>query len=140
MVVGIKQIGAMVGVTCKMELNDSFGRNGVDIAMRVKAMVKGVDEDIVDVEQNAAVGFVDDRSQKLPFGKPRMRIGHVAGNIFDKYSAAEKILHFADSPRSVRHCFLGMRKRHQVVEIAPTDAGPTQMIRNPGRLDPPREC
>src|ERR1700685_2879779 len=58
MVVSVEQIAAVVAMAGEMELDHTPGGNRVDIAQRIEAMVKGADEDVVEVEQNRAVGLL----------------------------------------------------------------------------------
>jgi len=39
MIVGVKQVAAVIGMAGEMELRYPIGRNGVDVAERVEAMV-----------------------------------------------------------------------------------------------------
>jgi len=58
-------------VTSQMDLSDSLGRNSREIFQGREAVIDGADIDIVDVQQNAAVGFVSDRRKKDPFRQAR---------------------------------------------------------------------
>ena len=58
MVVRIEQVGAVIAMPGEMVLHDALGRHRVDIVVGVEAMVERAHEDIVDVEQDSAVGFV----------------------------------------------------------------------------------
>ena len=63
----------------EMELQYAVGGNSVDVAERVEAMIKGTHENVVDVEQDTAVGLLGHRGQKFPLLKPRRAKRHVAG-------------------------------------------------------------
>ena len=51
-----------------MDLRDAFGRNAVDVIERIEAVILRRDVDIVYVEQNSAVGALDDFVQEFPLG------------------------------------------------------------------------
>jgi hypothetical protein len=125
MIVGIEKIGAVIRVTSEMKLHYAFRRHRVDITMRVEAMVEGVHEDIVDVQQNPAISVLSDCRKEFPFRQPRVLISHVARDILNQNPPPESVLHLADSSRGMRHGLLGMRQRQQIVQVASADSRPT---------------
>jgi len=66
MVVSVEQIAAVIAMAGEMELHYAVRGDGVDIAEGVEAMVKGADEDVVEVEQDRAVGLLDYGAQEFP--------------------------------------------------------------------------
>ena len=70
--------------------------NVVQIIVRIEAVVLAGDVDVVDVQQDAAVGLLDDFAEKFPLAHFRdMKFG-VAADVFDDDGHFQKILHFAD--------------------------------------------
>ena len=55
-IVGIEQMRALVGVPGEVKLSDTLGRDARDVGGGVEAVVEGAHVDVVDVEQDAAVG------------------------------------------------------------------------------------
>ena len=102
-------------------------------------MVKGADEDVIDVEQDRAVCLLGHGAQEFPLGEARGAERHVARNVLDKDRALEDVLYLADTPGDVAHGLLGIRQRQQVMQIAAAYTGPAQMVGDPGRLDAPRQ-
>ena len=60
----------MVAMAGEMELDHAFGRHRVDIAARVKAMVKRVNEDVINVQEDRAVGLLGHGAREFPLRKP----------------------------------------------------------------------
>src|SRR5262249_55969079 len=58
MVMGIEQMSTVIAVPGKMKLHDPLNGNRVEIFFRAETMIESVDENIVDVEQNAAIGLL----------------------------------------------------------------------------------
>ena len=131
----VEQVRAMVAVTGEMELDDPFHRNGVNVSQRIKPMVEGAHEDVVDVEQDPAVRFVGHRAQKLPFAEARGLEFHVARNVLDQDSTIENFLNLANPPGDVTQSLFGIGKGQEVVQVVAADPGPSQMVRDPGRLE-----
>ena len=65
-VVRVEQVGAVVGVAGEVELDDALDRHAGEVVARVEAVVEGADEDVVDVEQDAAVGALRDARRGTP--------------------------------------------------------------------------
>src|SRR6516165_4823184 len=101
MVMSIEQVSTMIAVPRKMKLHDPLDGNRVEVLFGAEPMIEGVDENIVDVEENPAVGLLRNRAQKLPFAQSRIAERQVAGNVFQQYRAFQKILHLPDSLRHV---------------------------------------
>ncbi len=137
MIVRIDQQVSLATMTCQMDLTDSLGRNSREIFQGREAVIDGADVDIVNVQQNAAVGFVGDCGKKDPFRHRRNRIGQVAGNIFHQDAPPESVLYLADSSGNVPHRFFSVGKRQKIVCKAAADCAPTKMIGNPGRSKAP---
>ena len=91
-------------------------------------MIDGVDVNIVHVQMNAAVGFTGNGVEELDLvhlGKRRMQ---VVGRVFYGDTAAQSVLHFADTPRGMPHHFFGEGQRQQVVKMTAVMAI-AQMVR-----------
>ena len=54
-------------VTGQMKLAYPRGRNGGEVLAPAEAMVAGGDEDVVEVEQDTAAGFLGHRRDEFPF-------------------------------------------------------------------------
>src|SRR5579862_700297 len=112
----------------EVELDDAFARNRVDIGARIETMIERADEDVVDVEQDAAVGALCDLREELPFGHLRIAKRHVAGNILDEHGTLEEVLRLANARRDMTHNLGGVWQRQQIMQIASADARPAQVI------------
>src|SRR6266700_3932949 len=66
-VMGIDQVTALITVPGKVKLPDALLRDGVQIDLRVEAVIDATDVDVVDVEQNGTVRALGDFAQELPF-------------------------------------------------------------------------
>ena len=56
----VEQIGSLVAVAGQVKLSDAIDRDGVDVSLRGEAVVVGAHVDVVDVEQEVAVGPAGD--------------------------------------------------------------------------------
>src|SRR5271167_1509564 len=66
-VVGVEQVGAAGCVAGKVHLNNAMVRQVADIFDGIEIVIHTGDMDVVDVEQQAAIGFVGDAGQEFPF-------------------------------------------------------------------------
>src|SRR5215472_9268284 len=96
----------MVTMTGQMKLRDTLRRNRAEVFVGIEAMVECTDEDIVDVEKDAAVRFFRDDSQKVPFGHRRIAKAHVAGDVLNQDPAFQEILHLAEAARDMAYRLL----------------------------------
>ena len=74
-------------------------------------MIDGVDVNIVHIQMNTAVGLACNGVKELNLvhlGKWRMQ---VVGRVFYSNTAAQPVLHFADTPRGMLHHFFSERQR-----------------------------
>ena len=93
MVVRVDQVIAVILVSGKVYLLHAFGGNGVEILERVELMVDRAHVDVVDIEQDQAIGAPGDLAEELPFGEVRIAERHVARDILQQDSATEEVLH-----------------------------------------------
>ena len=56
MVVGVDDVGFLVAMTGDMELHDAVARHAVQEIVGGEAVIEGADIDVVDVEQEPAIG------------------------------------------------------------------------------------
>src|SRR5579875_2201365 len=122
----------------KVELDHTLWRYGIDVSLRIEAMVEGVDVNVVDIEQNPTVDLVGHRPQKLPFLHLRDAKGQVTGNVLDQKRPAQKILDLPDACGDISHNFVRIGQRQEVMQVMPSDSSPAEMIGNPRRLEAPR--
>ena len=129
----IDQHLARPAVTGQMNLEDAIRRDRVDVFHRIEAMIMRTDEDIVDIEQDAAVGFFRDRHQEIPFADHVAFEAQIGGNILEGDSTTETILDLPNAFGDVGDDVVRIGQWKQIVELCTRDAGPTQMIRDPTR-------
>src|SRR5262245_2369428 len=67
--VRVETEGAHVRMPGEMHLPDPTHRYRVDIAYGVETVIVSADVDVVDVEQDAAIGALGDGSEKVPLGQ-----------------------------------------------------------------------
>src|SRR6185295_1796694 len=119
-----------------MELLYSFDRHATQVGQRIETVVDAADVHVVDVQQQPAIGALGDLAQELPFGHRVGGEAHVGGDVLQHEPALQHVLYRVHATHDVTHRLLGERQRHQVVQVDARDAGPAQMIRDPGGLDP----
>src|SRR5579885_274192 len=111
------QVGGFVVVPGDVEIGDALARQRADELHRVVAVVDAVDVDVVDVEQQIAVGFGEHRAGELDLAHFPARRG-IVRRILDRHAPAEDVLGAADARGDPVHGFLGERDRHQIVQVA----------------------
>ena len=98
--------------------------------MRIVIVITAADVDVIDVEQDVAIGQFHQRGQEFPFRDRRVPILNITGKILDQQAPADKILRLTDTGRDMVQGFLGVGQRQQVVEVTPRHRAPAQMFRN----------
>jgi len=126
-------------VARKVNLLHALRGDGIQVLERIELVIDRAHVDVVDVEQNQAIGARGDLAQKLPLCQAGIAEPDVARDVLQQDAAAEEILHGAHALDDIGERLLGIRKRQQVVRVAPGDAGPAEVVRDPGRLDALRE-
>ena len=119
-----------------MDLLDTPGGQAAQIVQRIEAMVTRANVDVVDVEQQQAVGAFRHFSQKIPFAAIGGAKADIARRIFDQDPPPQIILHAADIVDDALQCRCIIGQRQQIMAVMSVDTGPAQMIRNPKRIDP----
>ena len=135
-VMGIDDVSALAAVSGEVKLPDAPWIDGLDVAVRVEAVVVAADVDIVDVEQNQAVGLVRYRRQELPFRHARLREADVARDVLEQNAPAEEVLDPPHPLGDVCDRLLGVRQRQQIVNAKPVGQYPWYLrpfFRNQGR-------
>ena len=111
----------------------------LQVGQRVEAVIDAADVDVVDVEQDGAVGALRNFAQELPFAHLGRLIGEVAGDVFQQDLPAEGVLHLTDPRHHDVQRLLGVGQGKKIVQVASFDSGPAQMIGYPMRFDARRQ-
>ena len=135
MVMGVDDVALLVAVTCDMELHHAVARHAVQKVVSREAVIVGADIDIVDVEQEPAIGAVSHFAHELPFGHLGLAEGDVARYVLKREPAAEEILNLAHAVDDVVESFTRVGDGQEVVQIHAMHPGPTEMIGDPFRVD-----
>ncbi len=131
MVVGVDDVALLMAVAGHMELDDAIARHAMQEIVGGELVVEGAHIDVVDVEQQPAIGAPRHLAHELPLGHLRLAEGDVARHVLEREAAAEKILYLADAIDDVVERLLGVRDGQEVVQVHPVHAGPAQMIGDP---------
>ena len=131
MVVGVDDVALLVAVTGHMELHHAVARDAVEKGGGVESVVEGAHIDVVDVEQEPAIGAVCDLGHELPFGHLRLAEGDVARDVLEGQAAAEEVLHLGDALHHVVERLLGVGDGQKVVQVHAMHARPAEMIGDP---------
>ena len=97
-------------------------------------MVGGRDEDVVDVEQQAAAGAPDQLPKEFGLAHRRFREDHIGRRVLEQDRAADGLLHFVDMIGDARERRLGVGQRQQIVEVGRLVRRPGEMLGNQRRL------
>ena len=106
-IVGVDQQGLLVAVAGEVELLNAFHRDVAKIFVGVKAMIAAADVDVVDVQQDQAIGASGQLRQKRPLRHLGAFEFGIAGNVFQHQAAAENILHLLDAFAHVPKALFG---------------------------------
>src|SRR5712664_480161 len=134
-VVRVQHVAAVVAVAGQVELADAVHWNSGQVSVGIEAVVARAHVDVVHVEEEAAVGLPRDPGQELPFGHGGRGVFDVAGDVLEEDLTAEHILDLPHARDHVRECFLGVRKRQQVVNVPAGVAAPAEVVRDVRWLD-----
>ena len=93
MIVRVENVFLELRVAGDVNLRDAVGGHCVHVSQRIEAVVLRRDVNVIDVEQDAAVGALDDFVQKLPLGHFRDVILGVARDVFNDDGNFEEVLH-----------------------------------------------
>src|SRR3954447_25650562 len=124
--------GRMAG---KMDLANGFRRKRIQRRNRIESVVNGIDEQIIEIEKDAAATTVREFSKKLQFRHLGSTKPQVAGNIFDEYWPAQDVLNFRHVCNHNVQRLTGIRHRQKIVEMVRAKGSPAQMFRDERRLD-----
>src|SRR5258708_38256941 len=116
-----------------MNLRHPVRGDAVDIRQGIKTVVSGGDIDVVDVQENSAVGPFHDFVQELPFGHLRHMVFGIAADILNGDRDFEKIPDLSYLLCRDLGRFKSVWHRKQVMGISPVHAAPAKMVRYPGR-------
>jgi hypothetical protein len=111
------QVRGLLVVPGDVQVAHAVQRQPVEEIQRIVAVVYGVDDDVVHVEQQVAVGGFEHRGDELRLGHFRSRL-RVVGDVLQRDAQAQLVLNDADALGDVAHRVLGEGNRHQVVEVA----------------------
>src|ERR1700683_551847 len=78
MIVSIDEIVAVVLMPGEVYLLHALARNGMQVAVGIKFVIDAAHEDIVDVEQNEAIGLLRHRLEELPLREARVAKADIA--------------------------------------------------------------
>jgi len=113
----------------KMDFLDMRQGVGREVVHRIGREIAGRDEDIVDVQQQAAAGAPDDFRDETRLVEAALREAQIAGGVLQQHLAAENRLCLVNviADRLKRCGRVG--KRQKVAEIAGLVGGPGKMFR-----------
>ena len=134
-VMRVDQMIAHVTVAGQMELAHALRGDGVQIARCVEPMIHALTWMLLMSSKIAQSARSRDLTQKLPLRHLRGAVRQIARDVLEQDLPSQQVLHLGDSGDDAVECLLGIWQRQQIVHVAPFDAGPAQMIGDPGRLD-----
>lgn len=133
-VVGIEDVFFEFGMAGDMHLADAFVRDVVEVVVGVEGMVLGGDVDVVDVEEDAAVGKFSDFREKFPlahFGLVELRI---AGDVFNADGDFEIVTDVLDALGGFAGGFEGVGHGEKVMGVGAVDGTPAEVVGDEGSL------
>ena len=99
MVVRVENVFLIFGMAGDVKLGHALRRNGVQIIERIETVVARGDIDIIDIQQDAAIGPLHHFGQKFPLGHFRNMKLRVAADVFHRDGHFQKIARLADFAR-----------------------------------------
>src|SRR3990172_6592494 len=110
------QILLLAVVTGDVRVGNAMTRQSLEEFDRVVAVIDAVHEDVVDVDEEVAVGLFED-------GPDEVDLGHlltwraIVGGVFYRDASLKDCLYATDAIRHVMHRLLGEGDGHQVVDM-----------------------
>src|SRR5258708_2888514 len=124
---GVSFVIGLCVVTGKMDLTDARERKVGQIIQRGEAMVSSGDEDIVDVEQQAASGAAGDGVDEVCLAHRRLAKRDIGRRVFEKHRATNLLLYLVDVIADLGERRRGIGQGQEVVEIG-------RLVRRPGKM------
>jgi hypothetical protein len=85
----VEQVGAVIGVTRQVELFDPVAGKRPYVGVSVEPVVVGVDNNVIEIEQQIAIGALRDRGHELDLGHLIGLILNVARNVLEHEAGSE---------------------------------------------------
>src|SRR5690349_16379746 len=123
----------------EVELLHALRRNTVHVSARVESVVEAADEDIVDVEEDEAVGAPCYLAEEFPLCHDRLLVTDITRNILQQDAPAQSFLNLRHARSNMPYSFLGVGQGHQVMQVPAVHAGPAQVIGDPRGFDTLRQ-
>ena len=124
----------LLGMPGEMDLAHMLERKIGEIGERGVAVIGGRDEDVVDVEQQAASGAPDKLADEIRLAHRRFREDDIGRRVLEQDRAADRLLHLVDVIGDARKRRLRVGQRQQIVEIGRVVGRPGEMLGNKRRL------
>jgi len=105
-----------------------------EVGVRIERQIRGADEYIVDVEQNAATGAPRHFIEECRFRHFRAKEAYIQRGILNEDHPAQRVLNFVDVGNNGRERFLVIGQRQQVIEENTAGGAPGQMFGYKARL------
>ena len=117
-----------------MNFADGIGWQACDVALGIDAVVRCVDDEVIQIEQQAAIGATDELSQKFRLGKAGFFEGDVTREMLEQDRSAQLLLYALNARRYMCKRGLCERERQQIVVVDAIGSTPAQMFRHDSRL------
>jgi hypothetical protein len=115
-------------VSGEVDLAHGMKREGGEVGAGVEAVVRGRDEDVVDVEQQPAAGAAGDLGEEVGLGPGRGGEGHVGGRVLEEHPPPERLLHRVHMVADEAKGLVGVGERQEVVEPGRAVARPGEVL------------
>ena len=133
MIVRVEDVFLELRVPGDVHLGDAMMRDVVEVIVGIEIVVLRRDVDVVHVEQDSAVGPLDDLGEEFPLGHLRNVELGVAAHVLDAIGSSRK-----SRTSRMFSAVPGRRERvghrQEVVRVASIHAPPAEVIGQPGGL------
>lgn len=106
-----------------------------DVFDRVEAVIEAGNVDIVDIEQQPAVGLVRHGRQEFPLAEGVASEADIGAGVLQHQWSLQIFLDGADAIDHMPQRIFVEWQWQQIMRVPPEDAGPAEMIRDPDRRD-----
>ncbi len=116
------QVFGFVIVTGDVYVSNSFSWQLIEEFIGIIAVVDAVNVDVVDIQVQQTIGFIDDMIDEVYFRHVRIGLCQVIRNILQRHALAQDVLHSHHAFRHVVSSGFSEWYGHQIIQLSTVSA------------------